>query len=147
MAAEMVNRVLEMEIPVALTEGFGEQKMSEIVYNLLRDNTGRQIALDARAPLRFSHERPEIFIPLPSGGGLPPMPERNQPLSEGAQVRIARPPYSGQSGIVRRVFDSPQLMSNGLRSVGADVELMSGKVVFVPLGNMDLLGRVPAGRR
>jgi hypothetical protein len=147
MSSELRMKAVDLPIPLVLTEGFGGQKMSEIVYNLLRDNAGRQLALNAAEPRRFSADRPEIFIPLPSGGGLPPMPERDQPLSEGVQVRIARPPYEGAAGRVRRVIATPQPLENGLRSAGAEVELGNGKVIFVPLADVEVLGRQLDGRR
>lgn len=147
MSSELRMKAVDLPIPVVLTEGFGGQKMSEIVYNLLRDNAGRQLALDAVEPKRFSADRPELFIPLPSGGGLPPMPERDQPLVEGVQVRIVRAPQDGLSGRVRRVIPTPQPLDNGLRSAGAEVELSNGKMVFVPLANLEVLGRQADGRR
>lgn len=147
MSSELRLKAIGMSMPIVLTEGFGGQKMSQIVYNLLRDNSGRQTALDAVEPTRFSADRPEIFIPLPTGGGLPPMPERDQALAVGSQVRIARAPLAGATGQIRRVVEAQQTLDNGLRSAGAEVTLTNGKTVFVPLGNLELLGRVLDGRR
>jgi hypothetical protein len=147
MSSELRMKAVELPIPIVLTEGFGGQKMSEIVYNLLRDNAGRQLALDAIEPKRFSADRPEIFIPLPSGGGLPPMPDRDQPLVEGLQVRIVRAPQDGLAGRIKRVIPTPQPLDNGLRSAGAEIELPNGKVVFVPLANIEVLGRPADSRR
>jgi hypothetical protein len=147
MSSDLRSAALEISIPVILTEGFGAQKMSEIVYNLLRDNMGRQAAVDAVEPMRFSSELPEIFIPLPSGGSLPPMPERNQALVAGAMVRITRAPRAGIAGRVKRVIETPQVLDNGLRVAGAEVQLANGQTAFVPLGNLEMLGRALDGRR
>jgi len=133
---------LRQKIPVILTEGFGEQQMSEMVYNLLRDNLGRPALLDATEPQRWSATRPEIIIPLPPGGTLPPPPEVDQPLVEGALVRLLRAPYAGMSGRVRRLVESPRAVENGLRLPGAEVQLSSGQTVFVPLANIAMLGRM-----
>jgi len=147
MPAELIPQVLAMNAPVLLTEGFGEHKMSDIVYNLLRDNDGRQVALDAVEPKRFSAQRPELFIPLPGGVSLPPLPERGQGLFPGVQVRIARAPNAGQAGRVVRVFETPQVLETGLRVSGAEIQLGSGKLVFVPIDNLESLGRALDRRR
>ena len=141
MHADLREAALRQTIPVILTEGFGEQKMSEIVYNLLRDNLGRPALIDAVEPERWSSNRPEIIIPLPSGGALPPAPEMDQPLTEGAFVRVTRAPWAGMAGRVRRLSDAPHAVENGLRLPGAEVELLSERTVFVPLANLELVGR------
>jgi hypothetical protein len=141
MHADLREAALRQPIPIILTEGFGEQQMSEIVYNLLRDNVGRPALIDATEPVRWTSSRPEIIIPLPSGGQLPPVPEMDQPLVEGSIVRLTRAPYTGMTGRVRQLPDSPRAVENGLRLAGAEVQLSSGRTVFVPLANLELLGR------
>ncbi len=128
-------------IPVILTEGFGAQQMSEIVYNLLKNNLGRQTAIDASEPARWSSDRPEIFIPLASGGSLPPAPAKDQPLLVGSMVRMARAPLAGLAGRVKRIVETPQNVENGLRLAGVEVQLTDGRTVFVPVANIEMLGR------
>jgi hypothetical protein len=142
MRSDLREAALRQQLPVILTEGFGDQQMSEMVYNLLLDNQGRPALIDATEPERWSSSRPEIIIPLPSGGALPPTPEANLPLAEGSVVRITRSPYAGMSGRVRRISDIPRAVGNGLRLPGADVQLSSGRTVFVPLANLELVGRL-----
>ncbi len=141
MHADLREAALRQTIPLILTEGFGEQKMSEIVYNLLRDNLGRPAMINAVEPERWSSSRPEIIIPLPSGGSLPPAPEMDRPLAEGALVRMTRAPLAGVAGRVLQVADMPRTVENGLRLPGAEVQLSSGRTVFVPLANLELVGR------
>jgi len=142
MRADLREIALRQTIPIILTEGFGDLQMADLVYNLLRDNLGRPAMFDASEPERWSPNRPEIVIPLPFGGSLPPPPETDQPLAEGAQVRMMRAPYAGMSGRVRRLVDNPRAVENGLRLPGAEVQLSDGRTVFVPLANLELLGRV-----
>jgi hypothetical protein len=132
---------LRQKIPVILTEGFGDHRMSDLVYNLLRDNLGRPALIDATEPKRWSSSRPELIIPLSSGSSLPPPPETDQPIVEGALVRLIRAPYNGMAGRVRRVVDTPRTVENGLRLPGAEVQLGNGRLVFVPLANLEMLGR------
>ncbi len=132
---------LRQTIPVILTEGFGDQRMSETVYNLLQANQGRPALIDATEPERWSAHRPEIIIPLPTGGTRAKAPDTEQPLAEGTLVRITRAPYAGLSGTIQRISAAPRTIENGLRVPGADVQLSSGKTVFIPLANLEMLGR------
>lgn len=141
MSSGLREIALRQTIPVIVTEGFGDLQMPEIVYNLLRGNMGRTVAVDAIEPSRWSGERPEIVIPIGSGGGRPPAPAKDQPLVEGALVRIARAPRAGEAGRVVRLVEAPRAVENGLRLVGAEVQISQDKVVFVPLANLELLGR------
>ncbi|HLY29120.1 MAG TPA: hypothetical protein VKQ72_22435, partial [Aggregatilineales bacterium] len=141
MSSDLRAAALRQSIPIILTSGFGDQQMSELVYNLLRDNLGRPAMFDATEPERWSPSRPEIVIPLPTGGQVPPPPETDVPLVEGALVRLTRAPYAGMSGRIRRLVETPRSVENGLRLPGAEVQVAGGRTVFVPLANIELLGR------
>ncbi len=140
MHADMREVALRQSFPVILTEGFGDLQMSEMVYNLLRGNVDRPACIDAIEPSRWSSERPEIIIPL----GIrtrPPVPELDQALVEGALVRLTRAPWPGMSGRVKKVVDIPRAVENGLRLPGAEIQLQNGRMVFVPLANLEMVGR------
>src|SRR5260221_3981086 len=141
MHADLRESALRQTIPIILTAGFGEQQMSDLLYNPLRDNLGRPAMFDATEPTRWSSSRPEIVIPLPAGVQPPPPPEADQALEEGVLVRLVRAPFEGMSGRVRRVVDTPRSVENGLRLPGAEVQLANGRTVFVPLANIEMLGR------
>lgn len=141
MPSNLRSAALAAPLAILLTEGFGAQRMAEIVYNLLRDNLKRQAAIDAALPTRESAARPEILIPLSNAGGSPPVPLLEQALIVGLTVRVARAPYTGAIGRVTRVIETPRTLENDLRLVGADVTLPSGQTVFVPAENLETLGR------
>jgi hypothetical protein len=65
----------------------------------------------------------------------------DRPLAEGALVRMTRAPLAGVAGRVLQVADMPRTVENGLRLPGAEVQLSSGRTVFVPLANLELVGR------
>ncbi len=140
MPADLIDAALASPLTIFLTDGFGAQRMAEIGYNLLRDNLKRQAALDARLPARDAL-RPELFVPLQSGGAPPPMPIVDKPLAPGMMVRIARVPYAGAVGKIVRIADLPRPVDNGLRLPGADVALPGGQVVYIPVANLETLGR------
>jgi hypothetical protein len=146
MPSDLRAMALNLRMAIVLTEGFGAEQMSQIVYNLLRDNLGRTIALDAVEPSRWSSDRPELFVQLPSGGSLPAAPERDQFLTVNTAVRLARAPYRGLNGTVKRLVETPRAVDSGLRLTGAEIQLSDGRIVFAPIANIELLGRAPGSR-
>jgi len=56
-------------------------------------------------------------------------------------VRMIREPYMGQTGIILDLPKAPVLLDNGLRVPCAQVELVAGDKLFVPLANLEVLGR------
>jgi hypothetical protein len=141
MHSNLRELAIQQKIPVILTEGFGEQKMSEMVYNLLSGSMGRQVTIDATEPGRWTAVRPEIIVPLPMGAIKPPSPEIDQPLGEGMLVRVTRAPAAGASGRIKRIVETPRTVDSGLRLPGAEVQLSNGRVIFVPLANLELTGQ------
>jgi hypothetical protein len=107
---------------------------------LLRDNNNRLVSINAVEPMRWSGERPELLIQLPTNISAP-LPIMDQPLAEGSVVRITRMPLQGKVGRVRKLVESPRIVDNGLRLAGAEVQLQNGEIVFVPLANLETLGR------
>jgi hypothetical protein len=140
MASNLREFAMGLTFPVLLTEGFGQKRPTALIYNLLRDNMGRQAAFDAATPDPWSDDRPEIMIPLPSGGMTPSTPSLEQALAVGAQVRITRAPWDGFIGDVVELPETPQVVGNGLRVPSAKVRLPGGQIGLVPLANLELLG-------
>jgi len=138
MPSDLREFAMDLPFPVLLTEGFGHKRPTELIYSLLQSNMGRQAAFNAAMPDRWSENRPEIMIPLPSGG-LPPTPSFDQALTVGARVRITRAPWEGVIGDVIELPDTPQIVGNGLRVPSARVRLPNERVGLVPLANLELL--------
>jgi biotin carboxyl carrier protein len=131
----------ELPFPVLLTEGFGQSRPTELIYRLLQSNMGRQAALDAAIPDPWSPSRPEIMIPLPTGGALPSTPSMHDPLAVGTRVRLTRAPWNGLTGEVVELPAAPQLVESGLRVPCARVRVGDdGQIAVVPLANLEMLG-------
>lgn len=140
MPSHLREFAMGLTFPIILTEGFGQRRPTELIYNLLRSNMGRQAAFNAAVPDRWRGERPEIFIPLPSGGTLPPVPAVDRALQVGDQVRLVCPPWDGLLAEVVALPPGLQATANGLRLPGARVRLPSGRIAVVALANVELLG-------
>lgn len=143
MDADLYEDAHRVSGAILITEGFGAARFSSIVASLLSDLSGRQATLDALMPNRWERQRPELVINLPAtrAGERPPAPNLALTLRPGMTVRLTRPPYAGQIGQVSNLPKTPHLLDNGLRVPCAQVELVAGGTAFVPLANLEVLGR------
>jgi hypothetical protein len=140
MHARLVPVAEKIGYPVGITQGFGDMPMSQAVTDLLRANNGRDATLDAATSEGWRVVRPEIIIPLPAPSTPPPLRVPGELLGAGARVRIVRAPHMGTIGQVKDLPARPRQLDSGLRARGAEVELPSGEVVFVPFANLEHLG-------
>jgi hypothetical protein len=140
MPAELVERVLRSNMAIMLTEGFGTSRMNGEVHALLKEYDGYQVILDADLPGRWTARRPEVVINR-SIDERPPGLNLNATVKTGIRVRITRQPHLGQIARVTELPNQPLLLPNGLRVMGARVELISGDIVNIPLANLELAGR------
>jgi len=139
MSAALIERVMAMETAIMLTEGFGSLTLSEQALALLREFDSYQAILDAYRPRRTAARRPELVIPR--SGEAPPALDPQLALRRGSKVRITREPHYGQQG---KIVDLPRgllRLPNGLRVPCATVDLGLGKVVQIPLANLEVGGR------
>lgn len=140
MPAELMERVLQSNMAIMLTEGFGTSRMNGEVHALLKEYDGYQVILDADLPGRWTARRPEVVINR-SIDERPPGLNLNATIKTGIRVRITRQPHLGQIARVTELPNQPLLLPNGLRVMGARVELISGEIVNIPLANLELAGR------
>jgi hypothetical protein len=137
--AEMRPFLASLPFPVMLTEGFGEQPMSQHIFSLLQANMGREAMLSADTKIRRDTRRPELLIPLRMEEDRPPEQSTPQPLQVGAQVRILRGPAVESIGAVNDLPAFPQVVDSGLRLMVAVVDLEGGETLTVPLANLEAI--------
>ncbi len=140
MPSNLRELALRLTFPVILTEGFGPRRPTDAIFQLLGSSVGRQAAFNAAIPDRWTGERPEILIPLPSGGAMPPAPTVDRALQVGDRVRIVRAPWDGLVVEVVELPSVPQVTESGLRLPSARVKLPSGRMTAIALVNLELLG-------
>jgi hypothetical protein len=142
MDTRLIEPALKLKAAILLTEGFGNMRMSRNVFTLLEEYNGHQVTIDAHKPDRWEIRAPEVIINVqPPEGEIPARPNVMLSLKEGMTVRVTREPFAGLSGVVVYLPKSPVLLENGLRIRCAQVELIIGETVFVPLTNLEVLGR------
>jgi hypothetical protein len=140
MPADLREVAFKLKIPIMLTEGFGAEAMNHVALDVLEKYVNLQASLNAQAPNRWLPDRPEVIIPA-APEMVPAKPSANTPLRVGTEVRITRKPYMGVIARVTRLPRAPRLIDNGLHLPVAEVTLPSGRVVTVPLVNLELFGR------
>ena len=142
MDATLLEAVLALRGAVILIDGFGDMRMSAAIYNLLESFAGHQATVDANQPNRWESRYPEVIINLPANTEeRPSRPSGLLALRPGMSVRVTREPHLGATGRVTKIPKNPTRLPNGLRLPCAQVELVIGETVFVPLANLELLGR------
>lgn len=137
MPVSMIPQALDSNMTIMLTEGFGHFHMTPQILHVLQDHEGYHITLDTT---ESTYRRPEAIINRPSAQ-FHQKPHHIAPIRVGCHVRIIRQPYFGQIGHVCDIPHHPITLANGLRVMGARVELMDGETINVPLANLELAGR------
>ena len=140
MDSSLRDRVMQSDFAVMLTEGFGHIQMNSEVYLILKEYEGYQVSLDAYMPERWEPRRPEVIVNRVVEE-RPPAMSPMIPLRRGMRVRVTSDPHLGQSGKVADLPGDPILLDNGLRVRCAQVELITGLTVYIPLTNLELAGR------
>jgi hypothetical protein len=137
MTADLVPFAEKMKgIPIILLEGFGKMPVNQAAYKILTTNEKREVNLNAAPWDIFSGDRPEILIPLPTGGE--PARESDE-FHPGQAVRVHSDLHAGQVGFLNYVQSGTAVMPNGIRAACASIHLEDSTEIFVPLRNLDIL--------
>jgi hypothetical protein len=138
MPSALIPAALACEIPVILTEGFGNIPMNSAIFELFATNVGREASLNAQQTDSWKGLRPEVIIPLPAVGSAD-VPSEAVQLVVGRRVRVLRAPYAGREGSVVSLPEGLIPLANGVRVMCAEVELGETGLVRVPIANLDIL--------
>jgi hypothetical protein len=128
---------------ILLTEGFGAARMNRTAFTILSEFEGQQVTLDAHQPRGWDTRRPEVIVNIAGTKATeaPSRPNIMLALRPGMTVRMTRDPYMGQTARIIDLPKTPVLLENGLRILSAQLELPGGETVYVPLANLEVLGR------
>lgn len=136
MPAKICLTASSIPFPIFLTDGVGEQAMSEPIFQILHRAEGKNASLlSSRSGARSN--RSEIIIP--STGRRAESPNALNPLEIGDLVRVLRWNGGNLVGKVSKVDSRPKFSPAGLHLPGAEVEFGSGERVFIPYTNLDLI--------
>ncbi len=122
--------------PILLTDGIGEQAMSEPIFQILQRAQGKNASL-LKEGEGIRGQKTAIIIP--SASTLKKSSQSSSMLEVGRLARVLR--WNGGHIIARvsKIYSRPRRTVVGLRTVGADVEFGSGEKAFIPYSNLDLI--------
>ncbi len=144
--ASLRPMLLKSELPVIITEGFGQIPMAAPIFELFNAVSGQEASMNAAIQMRGGAYRPEVFIPaqgrLTDRGATRESPPLQ--VSSGARVRIVREPYMGRVGILPgELLMKWSADESGVRMPSVEVELQDNQGnerVIVPWANLELIG-------
>jgi hypothetical protein len=138
MSAELIPIARRLPYPVLLIEGFGERPLNSMAFGLFVNNVGREVAVDAGTAWPQPGHRPEAIIPLPASRQIS-LPEEVVALKVGRRVRILKPPYLGEVGVVKELLKNAARYPNGVRARSAAIEIEGVGTATIPLANLEIL--------
>ena len=125
---------------LVLTEGYGNIKMSDRTYDLLKAHDGKFVSINGATQIRAGVIRPEIVIPL--GDNEMPSDTTTEKeklgIESGSLVRVIRAPYFGKIGNVIQLPPELQQMESETMVRVAKVSI-DGEDVIIPRSNLEML--------
>lgn len=98
----------DLGVSIVVTEGFGEIKMAQKTFELLKASAGKKASMNGATQIRAGVIRPEIIIPLVSHEHIKHLMEKKDRIAglmeAGTPIRIIRQPNFGRTA---KVVDLP----------------------------------------
>lgn len=147
LAPELRSLAGSIDVPILVTEGFGQIPMSQPTFDLLIALNGQEAGINARYQPRGRHStRPELFVPLVLSRmqqSEQESEEKNPEVKPHALVRGAYGAYLGRIGKLPADFPLEWISTDaGTQIPGVTVEWNDtpGEHERVPWTNLELIG-------
>jgi hypothetical protein len=134
----LVPGIEQFPLPLLLTEGVGDAPMDSAFLQTLTARAGQIVLLSGKTMLRWNL-RPELLLPLPATTSTTSLPA-DCALVPGALVRIASGALRGARGELAHLFSVQPTDPLGRHAASARLRLEDGRLVIVPLANLDRVG-------
>lgn len=128
----------DINLTIIMTEGFGQIRMADKTFELLRSLDGKIASINGATQIRAGVMRPEIVVALDeekeihdtvfSGG-----------MDVGTPIRIIREPYFGLLGTIVELPPELQQVESGTKARVLKAKLENGEIVTVPRANVELI--------
>ena len=130
----------DLQTSLVVTEGYGNIKMSERTYNLLKSHDGKFVSINGATQIRAGVIRPEIVIPLKKGeiSGVNYSKNQNLGMEIDSLVRVIRAPFFGKIGKVIALPPDLKRMESETMVRVAEIKI-DGENVVVPRSNLEML--------
>ena len=130
----------DLATSLVVTEGYGNIKMSDRTFELLKTHNGKFVSINGATQIRAGVIRPEIVIPLKEND-IPNDVDVNKErlgIEEGSLVRVIRAPYFGKIGNVTGLPPELQQMESETVVRVAQVNI-DGDDIVIPRSNLEML--------
>jgi len=133
----------EKGLTLIITEGFGEMKMLEKTFELLKNFSGSLACINGATQIRAGVMRPEVIIPRKDVDAKLLRSIKTESFNEGMTigtlVRIIRQPHFGALGKVVKLPVELQEVETESPVRVLTVKLENGKQVTVPRANVEII--------
>ena len=125
---------------LVVTEGYGNIKMSERTFNLLKSHDGKFVSINGATQIRAGVIRPEIVIPLKKSEISDVNDSKDQKLGMeiDSLVRVIRAPFFGKIGKVINLPPDLKRMESETMVRVAEIKI-DGENIVVPRSNLEML--------
>ena len=130
----------DLATSLVVTEGYGNIKMSDRTFDLLKTHNGKFVSINGATQIRAGVIRPEIVIPLKEND-IPndvDVDKDRLGIEEGSLVRVIRAPYFGKIGNVTGLPPELQQMESETMVRVAQVNI-DGDDIVIPRSNLEML--------
>ncbi|MGC9512113.1 MAG: hypothetical protein ACP5D8_00590 [Fidelibacterota bacterium] len=128
-----------VQTTLIVTEGFGEIRMAEQTFNLLKDHEGEIASINGATQIRAGVIRPEVIICLDEKSDDKIKPAEVKGMDVGTVVRVIRAPYFGLLGEVTELPHALQKLESGSMARVAKVKIYEqNKEVMLPRANLEI---------
>lgn len=128
----------DINLTIIMTEGFGQIRMADKTFNLLKSLDGKVASLNGATQIRAGVMRPEVVVALPEEGELHDTVFGGG-MDTGTLIRIIREPYFGRLATIVELPAELQQVESGTRARVLVAKLEDGEVVTVPRANVELI--------
>jgi len=136
MPAKICLMARSFSFPIFLTDGVGEQAMSEPIFQLLQRAENKNASL-LTSRNGTKGQMSEIIVPSVVTRAESPISFKT--VEVGDLVRVLRRNGTNLVGRISKVEERAKYSAIGLLSHGAVVEFGSGEKLFIPFANLDLI--------
>ncbi|MFH0778199.1 MAG: hypothetical protein V2A71_06160 [Candidatus Eisenbacteria bacterium] len=129
-------------VSLIITEGFGEMKMADKTFSLLKSLEGRKASMTGATQIRAGVMRPEVIVAMDgkaaSSGESRPIFSASG-LETGSAIRVIREPYFGRLGKVVSLPPELRKLETEAKVRVLEVEFEDGARAVLPRANVEMI--------
>ncbi len=131
----------EKGISLIITEGFGDMRMAEKTFSLLRSLEGRKASMSGVTQIRAGVMRPEVIVAQGDRKtqGVEKVFFSTSGMEIGSSIRVIREPYFGRLGKVADLPPELRQLETEAKVRVLEVEFENGERAVLPRANVEMI--------